>query len=305
MKKLIKPQVTVAVCAYNEEKNILKFIKSALSQKEVGFELKEVWIFSDGSTDNTVRIAKSVKSAKIKIWEYKNRLGKSSRLNDIYKFLKTDILVQSDADIIFSDPNVIRALIMPLTNEKKVGMCGGHPQPVRSKTFTEKAVNTTFEVYSYLRKHVREGNNIFSADGRLLAFKKQLVKKINVPKDMIANDAFAYYSCLELGYKYKYVPSAKVFFRSPQNLKDQIIQNTRFLAAPSRLSRYFSKKMVHKEYYIPTHLLLGATLKQFLKHPILTSYIFLVNRYCQVRAYLIEKRLSATWDLANTTKLLS
>ena len=190
------PTVTIAISAFNEAGNIKNFITSALTQKEKGFSIKEIWIHSDGSTDDTVKIAKSAKSKKVRVWDHEKRIGKSDRLNEIYKNLTTDILVQSDADIVFAHPMVIHNLIKPIINNPKVGMCGGHPYPVKGKTFTEKSINLTFEVYSKLRSEVRGGNNKFSVDGRLLAYRKELVKKIKVPKDMIANDLFTYFCCL-------------------------------------------------------------------------------------------------------------
>src|SRR5258708_22769035 len=196
MKKIIT--VTVAHSALNEENNINKFLESVLAQKEEGFRLEKILVISDGSTDNTISVARSLKSKKIVIKEHKHRIGKSSRLNEIYDDLNSDILVQSDADVVFSHKYVIRDIISPLINEKDVAMCGGYPEPIEGSTFVENAVNSTFNVYAGLRSTFNGGNNSLSVDGRLLAYKKELVKKIYVPKDMIANDAYTFFSCLTL-----------------------------------------------------------------------------------------------------------
>lgn len=297
------PTITIAVSAFNEERNIKEFLNSILSQKEEGFILKKILIISDGSTDRTVEIIKKINSKIIVVKDYKERIGKSSRLNEIYQGLTSDILVQSDADVIFSHPYVIRDIIRPLLTEPKVGMCGGHPKPTNGITFVEKAVNCTFNVYDGLRKTLNGGNNSLSADGRLLAFKKELVKKIVVPSDMIANDYYTYFCCLTLGYEYRYVESAVVFFRSPQTLKDHIKQNTRFLAAHIRMTRYFSKDLVYKESYIPFHVLFSKMAVEFLKHPILSSFIFITNFYTRLKAKSVESKLTAKWPMAYTTKV--
>ncbi|MDO8658212.1 MAG: glycosyltransferase [Candidatus Levybacteria bacterium] len=304
MKRNNKVSVTLAISAYNEEKNIYKFLMSVLAQKEQGFVLKQIWIYSDGSTDKTAEIARSIKSEKIKVIEYEERIGKSARLNEIYKNLDTDILVQSDSDVIVAHPNVIRDLIAPLKN-KEIAMCGGNPLPVKANTFIEKAINITVGAYLEFRKKVRGGNNVFSADGRLLAFKKKLVKKIYVPPNMIANDMYTYYSCLSLGYKYKYVDSAVVKFRSPQTLRDHIKQNTRFRASPIRMKKYFSERLVDRENNIPAFIFFSETLKQFIKHPVLSLYIYIVNKYCHIKAKIVENKLTAKWPMANTTKELT
>lgn len=302
--KTTKPTVTVAISAYNEEKNIRAFLESVISQKEKGFVLENIWAYSDGSTDKTMEIARSIKSPKIGVFEGKKRVGKSSRLNQIYSRLKSDILVQSDADVVFSHPHVIRDVIKPIIENKKVGMCGGNPKPVLAETFTEKAVNCTFEAYQSFRESVRGGDNKFSADGRLLAIRRELVKKINVPSDMIANDVYIYFCCLTLGYKYRYVENAVVSFRLPQTLKDQIRQNTRFMASSIRMRKYFTEEIVAREYHIPPNMLLKNVLIQFIKHPVLCSYIFAINRYCWIKARAKEKYLNAKWDMAWSSKFL-
>lgn len=302
MKKL--STVTIAVSAYNEEDNIIPFLKSALIQEENSFKLEKVLVVSDGSTDNSIKKASSVNSKLVEIWDDNIRLGKSTRLNEIYKSLKSDILVQSDCDVILSNPNVVADMIKPIIQEKNVGMCGGNPQPMEGKTFIEKAVNYTCEIYIDFRESIRGGDNVFSADGRLLAFKKELVKKIHIPEDMIANDRFTYFACLTNGYKYKYVKSAIVKFRSPQNLKDQIIQNTRFMSADARMKKYFPNELVEKETNIPKSKMIKSMARQFIKHPLHCLYIFLINRYCQFRSVYLEKKLTAKWDVAKTTKTL-
>ena len=166
--------VTVALSALNEEGNILNFLKSVLAQKEEGFILEKILVISDGGTDRTVELARSLNSNKIEVIEQKERAGKAQRLNEIYKLLTSDILVQSDADVIFENEFVIRNLIKPIIENDKVGLCAGNPIPMKGKTFTERAVNCTVLAYAPLKK-IR---NISSADGKLLAFKKEFVKKI-------------------------------------------------------------------------------------------------------------------------------
>ncbi len=294
--------VTVAISALNEGQNIDSFLRSVLNQKEEGFVLNKILVISDGSTDDTVKKVKSLKSPKIILKDYADRTGKSNRLNEIYTGLSSDILVQSDADVIFSHPYVIRDIIKPLQSENNVGMCGGHPKPSMAITFVERAVNCSFEVYDGLRGIMNNGNNSLSADGRLLAFKKELVKKIRVPLDMISNDAYTYFCCITLGYEYRYVESAVVHFRSPQTLKDQIKQNTRFVSTSRRMARYFPKEVILREDYIPRDLLYKRMIVQLIRHPILGSYIFLINLYCRLRSVTAEKKLTAKWPMAYSTK---
>lgn len=297
--------VTIAVSAFNEARNIKKFLISVLAQKEEGFILKKILVVSDGSTDNTIKIANSLKSNKLSLINYKKREGKSYRLNQIYKSLDTDILVQSDSDVVFSNPYVVRDIIKPLEQRNNIAMCGGNPIPLKGKTFIEKAINATVEAYLNFRKSVRGGNNAFSADGRILAFKTDFIKDVLIPRDMIANDAYTYYLCLTKGYKYKFVNSAIVYYKSPNTLNDHIRQNTRFEAAPIRLEKYFDKGLIRKERSVPRFIYTKELFKQFLTHPILCSYIYLINIYCKVKASFVENKLTSKWEIAKSTKSLS
>ncbi len=299
------PSVTIAISAYNEEENIKSFLESVLMQKEEGYQLKGIWVYSDGSTDKTVKIVRSFSTKKITLIPFSKRIGKSSRLNIIYKKLKTDILIQSDADVIFTHPYIVRDIIQPLVKNQKVGMCGGNPTPVAGESFTEQAVNCTFTIYQRFRSFVRGGNNVFSADGRLLAFSKSLVKKIHIPEDMIANDMYAYFCCLSLGYEYRFVKTAVVYFRSPNSLQDHIRQNIRFEAAPIRMKRYFSKQLIESEINIPGTIFISSALLEFMKHPLLCSFILFINLYCRIIASLMEAKMTAIWTIAYSTKRYS
>ena len=302
MKKI--PSVTFFACAYNEEGNIRNFLKSVLSQKEEGFRMKKIVIVSDGSTDRTAKIVKSFESKKIHFIEHEKRIGKSTRLNDIYRNLDTDILVQSDADVQFKGKMVIARLIAPLTASKMVGLCGGNPIAVSGETFIEKSINITHSVYRKFRGDLKGGHNVFSADGRLLALSRTFANNLYIPPTMIANDMFAYFSCISKGFKYQYVKDAIVYYRSPQTLKDHIRQNTRFEAGPLRMEKYFEKSLVESELKIPLSKLFLYTFFEFIKAPHMAVTILMINIFCRVQAKLNESKMNAKWNMAITTKSL-
>lgn len=303
MKKI--PTVTVAISAYNEQKNIVNFLKSVLMQEEKGFVLKQIWVHSDGSTDKTVKFAKSLKSSRIKVWDHKKRVGKSTWLNKIYEDLDTDFLVQSDADVVFTHPLVIHDLIQPLVRNSKVGMVGGNPMPLPGDSYWEKVVANAFEPYQVFRSTIRGGDNAFSAIGQLLVYRKELVKQITVPYDMVTNDIYTYFCCLTLGFKYKYAKNAIVYFRSPQRLNEVLKQNTRFQTGYIRMFDYFSKEMVEGEMSIPLQTRLLALSAQLIKHPILSSTFYLIKIYSKYQATKKGRGLNAKWPIALTTKKLT
>lgn len=96
-----KPTLTVAMPAHNEGKNISYMLKSLLRQTQNNIAIKDIKIYTDGCTDNTIKAAQKIQKdyPVIKIIEGKKRRGKMYRLNQIFSDCQSDILVLLDADI--------------------------------------------------------------------------------------------------------------------------------------------------------------------------------------------------------------
>jgi glycosyltransferase involved in cell wall biosynthesis len=85
--------VTIGIPAYNEERNILLLINSILKQKMVGFKIAKLIVSSDGSSDKTVSLIKSMNNKMIKLYDNRDRKGVARGLNQIIENANTDILV--------------------------------------------------------------------------------------------------------------------------------------------------------------------------------------------------------------------
>ena len=118
---------------------------------------------------------------------------------------------------------------------------------------------------------------------------------------MIANDAFLYFSCITSGFKFRHVRRAKVWYRSPATLKDQLRQSKRFAAAHFRLERLFGD-IASEEYAVPRSLRYKEFFLQFIQNPIHSLAILAINRYCKHAARREEKSMNAKWPMALTTK---
>ncbi len=301
MKNTKIPAVSIGIPAYNEAANIKTLLLSVLQQQTNGFIVEEIIVVSDGSTDETVSRVKEINDSRIKIWEYKERIGKSQHLNTIFRKAKGDIIILFDADIVLAHNNVIANLIAPLLNNSNVGLVGGNSQPTPAKTFIEKGVNATFRAYSPFRTILKNGNNAFGCDGKILALSKVFAHVVTIPENMIADDDFLYFSCITKGFLFRYVPQAQVWFTSPKNIRDQIRQSKRFIAGHYRLERIFGP-IVLDEYHPPKSLLYKLQLKEFIKAPLPSLAVFLINLYCKARAKRDEKKMNAKWLMVSSTK---
>ncbi|HVZ12068.1 MAG TPA: glycosyltransferase [Patescibacteria group bacterium] len=294
-------KLTIGIPAYNEESNIVNILKSILKQKEKGFEIEKILVISDGSTDGTVSIVKSIKDKRITVFDNSKRVGKSELLNVLFRKSTSEILVLFDADVVMKSANILEYLIRPFINDKNVGLTGGNPVPIPGKTFVERSINSSFVPYKELQVKFKGGNNVYGCQGSILALSKKLYKKIQIPPKMIGNDSYIYYSCLINGFKFVHVHEAVVWYRSPSNISDHLKQNKRFLAAQYRLKRVFGD-IVEREHHVPPVLLYRLLAIQFIKMPIHSAFIFFVNKAINNRAKSDEKKMTAIWDVAVSTK---
>lgn len=113
-----QPTVTVMVVAHNEEKVILEKLNNIV---ELNYPLGKIefLIASDNSTDRTNEIVrqfiKENQNLKIRLYEVKDRKGKTNAQNEAHKTVTTEYLVMTDANSIL-DKNSVRELMAAFTS---------------------------------------------------------------------------------------------------------------------------------------------------------------------------------------------
>lgn len=300
MKKL---NVSVGIAAYNEEANIKNLLESIIRQSEDGFAIEEIIVLSDGSTDKTVEKTKEIKDSRIKILDYKKRMGKSYHLNTFPEIINSDILVLFDADVVLVGKDVITKLIEPITRQKNVGLVSGNFQPIQVKNFLQKAIKCTIEVFEVLRKEWKGGNNAFGCTGRIMALSKPFYKVLHVPHTMVLNDIYTYFDCLNKGFEFRHVSSVKVYYQLPTNLKDYLSQFKRFCVGSARMSKIFGS-LYKNEYDIPKSRFYSLMFKEFIKNPIHCIFIYLVNFVGRRMAKDEIGKMDGKWEMVYSTKNL-
>lgn len=107
----MKSLVSILIPAYNAEKWIAKTLESALAQTLS----KEIIVVDDGSTDNTLAIAKKFESPLVKVNSQENR-GASTARNHAFKEAQGDFIQYLDADDLLA-PDKIERQIKLLSRE--------------------------------------------------------------------------------------------------------------------------------------------------------------------------------------------
>ena len=123
------PTVTLLIAAYNEEAVIAERIENALAM-DYPRELLEIVVGLDGCSDRTAAILRSFEDRRVRVFDFSQRRGKATVLNEVIAKITNEIVMMSDANT-ESDPQV-RAPARPLVPESR-GWCGRwSPCPDRS-----------------------------------------------------------------------------------------------------------------------------------------------------------------------------
>ncbi len=312
-KKLVKVMknkkftVTIGIPAYNEEANIQPLLKKLLNQKlSTQIKLQEIIVISDGSTDRTVEVAKSVNKSVIKVIESKKRLGQQKRQNQLISLFKGDVLIIIEADTLPYDSKTLNALVAPFLedNNQRIVMVTGQAISLPAKTLVEKIDSHGVKIKDNLFSEWKDGDNLYSSGGHAMkALSRSFVSKLTFPTD-VPEDSYTYFRLKQLGFQMTKQPNAKAYVKRSSNLKDCINKNKKFVGGIESLKKYFPKDLVDKEFTPPINLLIKHLLLALIHSPILTIlYLieFLLVRMLNFRT----KEFDPLYKPFSSTKLTS
>lgn len=296
-----KPYISIGIPALNESSNIKQLLKSLIVQTNDIYTLKEIFIISDGSTDDTVKLAKQVNDDRIQVIDNTQRVGKSAVQNQIIEMFTGEILVILDADIRLKDNRFISNLLEPLRNNSQIGLTSGKTTPLPAKSFFEKVINYSVAFKTYIYERIENTDNIFLCHGRSRAFSKAFAKQLVFPQGILSEDSWSYIMCLRLGFIFKYSKDAELFYRSPQNFKDHANQSTRYFQGKVWLEQNFKNNNIFPK--ISKSLLIKTIIKFFITNPVLfvTYLVFVTSLYIST----IFRSTVVNWNLIKSSKNLN
>ncbi|HEY6205533.1 MAG TPA: glycosyltransferase family 2 protein [Chthoniobacterales bacterium] len=99
-RKNIAPSVTLIISAYNEERTIEKKLRNTVAL-DYPKEQLEILVVSDASTDKTDEIVAGFAGQGVKLLRQARRQGKTAGLNAAVRAARGDVLVFSDANILY------------------------------------------------------------------------------------------------------------------------------------------------------------------------------------------------------------
>jgi glycosyltransferase involved in cell wall biosynthesis len=292
--------VSIGIPVYNEEGTIIKLLSVLEKQIQTGFELMEIFVYSDGSTDRTNNLVKKYKNKKLTLISSNDRKGKIFGIKEIVRKSKGNVILLIDADIAIQGNTFVSTMIRPFIKDKRMGLVSGNRVPVKVESFIEKAIFTSIRAYDSIGLHMNNGANPFNCHGGALAIKRALAVKLNFPQSIFDTDTYLYFSCLHEKYTFHFAKNAVYKIKLANTLEDVLSQYKRYLIIDAYSSDKFSR-LIKREYSVPFWIRLKYILKELMLDPIHTITMYFIIQYSK-NAKNIAREANPTWAIAGSTK---
>ena len=224
-KKETLPKVSFIIAGYNEEKVIAAKLRNVLALDYPENRL-EVIFGSDGSTDETVKIARSFEAKGMKIMEFKERRGKVSVLNDAVAAATGEILVFSDSRQLFEGA-ALRSLVAPFSDPDIGAVSGELMLGVAASGFGSSMV-TYWNYEKSVRKAESDIDSVIGVTGAIWAIRKGLFEPY--PPETILDDLYQPLRVILKGYRVVFEPAAKAFDEASRAPGQEIRRKARTIA---------------------------------------------------------------------------
>jgi cellulose synthase/poly-beta-1,6-N-acetylglucosamine synthase-like glycosyltransferase len=225
------PFVSILMSLYNEEEVISDKIKS-IYNTSYPINKFEIKIGSDHSTDNTNQILRELQTQykNMEFVEFPIRHGKQNVINTLYENTKGEILILTDANVMF-EKNTIFELIKYFKNND-IGLTDSR------MINTQESINKngiSLQESTYISREVRIKQNESSLRGLMMgpfggcfAIRKELFEK--VPDNFLVDDFFINMTVLAKGKKAINNIKAIVYEDVSNNIKEEFRRKVRISA---------------------------------------------------------------------------
>lgn len=224
-RKEITPDVTLLVCAYNEEEVIVEKIKNSFELDYPTDKIKIV-IASDGSTDRTNDIVRQYNDERLIFLDYHERCGKVGVINKTVPTLTSEIIIFSDANTMYRK-DAVRKIVRNFA-DPSVGGVSADVIIHNEKTDFGESESSYYVYERWIQKKESEFHSIIGADGGMYAIRRKLFVP---PSSNIILDDFVISMNVALnGYRVVYDEDAIGDEESTISSKTEFLRKSRVIA---------------------------------------------------------------------------
>ena len=289
-----KPSLSIIITAYNEEASIQACLESLVAQTQNSFMLCEIIVISDGSTDQTVSVAKNVNNNLIRVIKHNENKGMQERLNEGFREAQGDYLFKIDADLTLFKKTSLEEIMNSALQSQVDGII-----MFREYEKPQNVIQRYLFFWDAFRKsvlsHLPESFLIDRVTGSYL-LSREIYQKISIPNNVIEEDRYTLLHVLSQDKKATHLDSPLVcgnYLKSWEHIVRQRARYSTSTITPKHFSKDFLK--IHQP-PIPKWAIFTALFRHLLAKPQDTLYLFIriwVNR--RASALKKESPIQRTW----------
>lgn len=219
------PEVTLMVCAYNEEDIIAAKMGNTRRLDYPADRLHLVWV-TDGSNDNTNSLLAAYPDVKV-IYSPERR-GKAAAIKHGIKEIDTEIVMMTDANTMLN-PGAVRE-IARLMQDPRVGCVSGEKK-VMARSDNDEAAQGEGLYWKYESTLKRLDSELYSAmgaAGELCVIRRHLMT--DIPDDTLLDDFIISMEIVKKGYKIAYTSNAYAMEYGSADLHEESKRKRRIAA---------------------------------------------------------------------------
>ena len=232
-----KTSISILIAAHNEAENIKNRINNLLATDCCHYQW-EIIVVSDGSDDNTAKIAQSIKHPNLKVIELTQRQGKAACINIAANSAESEILIFTDARQSFAS-DAIYQLTLPFADPDIVGVGGElHIAPPEEQG-TLSGLSSYWKLECRLRRDESQFWSTTGCSGAIYAILADSFKPI--PEDTILDDVVIPMQATRDGGRVLFNRAARAFDPQPMNSSREKLRKTRTLAGNFQLLFHYNR----------------------------------------------------------------
>src|SRR6266851_843512 len=223
------PTVALVICALNEQKIIRQKLENSRALRYPNQKLSLVFI-SDGSTDATADIIREYTASGVELIEHKTRRGKIANLNETLIARTEDILVLSDANVIY-DRDAIGHLVANFY-DPLIGGVSGKVILTDSAPVLGGPTQNYYSVEWLLQEKASDIYAMPGTDGAMYALRRELFRPC--PNDTIIEDFVIAMQIVGLGRRMVFEPKALGWEQGAASLREEFRRKVRIAAGAAQ-----------------------------------------------------------------------
>ena len=238
-----EPTVSILIAAYNEEKVIKEKIENLL-HLEYPQEKLEIWIASDGSTDQTAALAREAGKERIQVLDLP-RGGKVAALNAMISHAIGEIIIFSDANTMF-ERHAVQRLVRNF-KDQRIGCVSGQLRYKVEDTSGEgaKSESAYWKYENWVKKQESKLGRLSGANGAIYAIRREYLTEI--PTGIINDDFYLSTYILQQGYDVILDEEAVAYEDPNDELGEQFRRHVRDGAGHYQAMRIFWRMLLPRK----------------------------------------------------------